>query len=118
MENNTQICDKISCDVVLTRKTGVASILLIIAEKGETLDELNLRYIPIHSKLRVGEFNPGDVAQLVLRYLSSSFGWYEVKGERRMELQEFDGVDRFGVKNKYKANVWVIPIEKHGALRH
>lgn len=109
---------EISRDVIITRKTGVQTILLVIAEKGETMNHLELRYIPIHSKLKCGENNPGDVCQLVLRYLSNSFGWFEVKDERRMELQEFDGCDKFGVKCKYKVNVWVVPIEKHGALRH
>jgi len=105
-----------SPDVVLTRKTGLATILMTIARKGETLNELYLKYIPIKSKIRDGEHDPEEVCNTILKLLSNSFGWYEAVQDRKMIMQDFEFVDKAGVKSTYKAHVWVITIQKHGAL--
>lgn len=115
MENSNQD-GIISPDVVLTRKTGLATILVAIARKGEQLNELYLKYIPIKGSIKEGEHNPEETCNMVLRLLSNSFGWFEIEHERKIIVQEFESVDQLGQKQKYKAHVWIIPIRKHGAL--
>jgi hypothetical protein len=106
----------LSPDVVITRRTGLATILVTVARKGEELNTLFLRYIPLKGKIHEGEHNPEEVCNLALRFLANSFGWYEEPNERRIELHDFESTDKAGQKTKYQAHVWVITIKKHGAL--
>lgn len=102
--------------VVVTNKSLVSTLLFVIGEKGKWLNQLNILYIPMARKPKEDEFDKEKTVMQLLEILSSSFGWYET--ERKQEERDFEGVNQYGIQQPYKATVWNITIEKHGALRH
>lgn len=91
-------------EVVITRATFVPELLAIIAEKGTYKNQLNVCY--------VAAVKQTEIATALLYYLSNSFGWYE--SERRQEEREFANP----TGEKYKVKIWIVTIEKHGAIRN
>jgi hypothetical protein len=102
--------------VVVTSKSLVSTLLFVIGQKGQWLNQLNILYIPQNKPHKEDEFDKEKTVLQLLEILSDSFGWYEI--ERKQEEKDFEGVNQYGLKQPYKATVWNITIEKHGALRH
>ncbi|MBU1173678.1 MAG: hypothetical protein KKD44_29255 [Proteobacteria bacterium] len=89
-------------DVIVTCKTTIPLLLTIIAQKAETTNFIDLKYVrnSKHSEYLA------QISELLIRYMTISFGWIE--RDRMIDSEE---------KKEYTISVQVVRLEKGGSFK-
>jgi hypothetical protein len=93
---NNEFDDVDSTDIIVLKDDDVGKYLEIIGKKGTFMDSVKLQFV---SKYQ-------STAEVIVNLITRSFGWKEV--DRRREKVQ--------TKSGYELMVWIIEIEKIGAL--
>jgi len=99
--------ESVQFELVVTSVLPVSECLRLIAEAGLTANDIVIKYV-------VGK-KQQQTAELLIKYLTESFGWLEM--ERLKSVETLKGKNKFGLVESYQSPVCKVTMEKHGAIR-